>query len=113
MKVSREVINRAVSKFAMEYLLPRACPKTQFALGFVFGVPGFEAVRPQMMDGIKAIGLADGDGMIDLDAVKPAVDSGLKAAGGYMAVDQVGVSLDKSDFDELFKRVEAEAGGGK
>lgn len=108
MKLTAGKFNEYIEQFVKGYLIQAAeKPMTKFKLGFALGT-GKLALAPDMIESAKAVGMADEDGNIDIDALKKATDSGMSAAG-ELPIPMLGIHLDKTEVEKFFKLVETGA----
>jgi len=57
---------------------------------------------------LRAMGVADDEGNIDMDALKKGAYAGLNASG-ELRIDAIGISLERPEFDRFFRLVETGA----
>lgn len=108
MKVTVDRINECMAMFVKGYMVPNAKKlSTKFKLGYALGSGGL-VLDQQMVDGMKALGIADADGNVDLDKMKAAVYAGIDAAG-EMPIEKLGVGLTRPEVDRLFGLIETGA----
>ena len=108
MKITVDKFNDYIQQFVKGYLIQEAeKPMTKFKLGFALGT-GKLAADAQMVEAAKAVGVADADGNIDIDALKAATSSGIDAAGS-LPIPMLGIRLDKGETDKFFRLVETGA----
>lgn len=108
MKITADKFNDYIQQFVKGYLIQEAKqPMTKFNLGFALGT-GKLAADAQMIEAAKAVGVADADGNIDVDALKKATNSGMDAAGS-LPIPMLGIKLTKDETDKFFHLVETGA----
>lgn len=108
MKITAEKFNDYIQQFVKGYLIQEARQTmTKFKLGFALGT-GKLAVDAQMIEAAKAVGVADADGNIDVDALKKATNSGMDMAG-ELQFQMLGIKLNRAETDKFFQLVETGA----
>ena len=105
MKMTLEKFNECISQYVRGYIVPNAKGKaTLFKIGMGFGL-GQIGVSGKQLEDMKAAGIADAEGNIDVDLLKKGINGGLEMSGEF-AVEQLGITLYKADFDKFFHLVE-------
>lgn len=105
MKVTKEKFNEYLVQYARGYIVPRAKKRaTLFRLGAVFGL-GKLSLGAEQMQGLQDMGVADGEGNIDVDLLKKAVEGGLDLAG-ELYIAPLGLTLYKADVNVFLSLLE-------
>ena len=116
MKVSREVASQRIDDYMVKVLLPRLKGgKGDNAARFKIGVAhtmGWLRITDAQFEDAKAAGIADGDGNIDMELVRKAVEGGLSASGGELFVEKLGIWLSSDDLSGMMDYVESGAQQG-
>lgn len=104
MYVPTHAIPQIAAEFVSSVVLPKApTGLMQFGIGFFlpYLTNAVKAKLEQVSPALRAMGVADEHGRIDLAAAKSAAQQALQQAGGK--VDVYGYTADASDIDALFQ----------
>lgn len=108
MKVTKEKFNEYLVQYARGYIVPRATKRsTLFKLGAAFGL-GMLGLGAGPLQELRDAGVADGEGNIDVDLLRKAVEGGLDLAG-ELYIAQLGLTLYKADLNAFFTLLETGA----
>lgn len=114
MKISKELADKRLAEFMETVVLPglkggKKDNSTRFKIGVALTM-GWVKVTNEQYEDMKDCGIADQDG-IDLDMLRKAVDGGVKAAGGEVYIEKLGLWLSTDDIAKLFAYLETGAQG--
>ena len=108
MKITKEKFNEYLVQYARGYIVPRAKkPATLFKLGAALGL-GKLGLDAEQMQGLQDAGVADGEGNIDVDLLRKAVEGGLDLAG-ELYIAPLGLTLYKADVNVFLSLLETGA----
>jgi hypothetical protein len=111
MKVSREVASQRIDEYMVRVLMPRlGGSKDDNTARFKIGVAhimGWLRITDEQFADMKDGGLVDGEGNIDMELVRKAVNGGLAAlSGGELFVKKLSIWLSADDLSDLVDYVE-------
>ena len=105
MKITVDKLNENISRFLREYVVPNAKEKsTLFKIGFGFGI-GKVGLGEKKIADMKAAGISDNAGNVDVDILKKGVYGGLDYAGEFH-VEGLDIFLNRTDMEKFFRLVE-------
>ena len=107
MKMDMESFNAKLREYATTRFIPAvANPGTRFLLGMAAGA---NAIRLDISgtDGLRMLGIVDGDGMVDVDVMKAALMGGFDASKEGFPVNRFGIGkLERGDAEAFFAFLE-------
>lgn len=111
MKVSRELASQRIDEYMVKVLMPKLKGgKDDNAARFKIGVAhtmGWLRITDEQFADLKDGGLVDGEGSIDMELVRKAVNGGLTAlSGGELFVKKLGIWLSADDLSDMVDYVE-------
>lgn len=109
MKIDRALASRRLAEFLETVVLPglkggKKDNATRFKIGVALTM-GWVRITDDQYEDMKEHGVADESG-IDLDLLRKAVDGGVKAAGGEVLIEKLGLWLSTDDVAKLFAYLE-------
>lgn len=109
MKISKELADKRLAEFMETVVLPglkggKKDNSTRFKIG-VASTMGWLRIPDDKYEDMVEAGIADKDG-IDLELARKAVDGGVKAAGGEVYIEKLGLWLSTDDIAKLFEYLE-------
>lgn len=110
MKMDMESFNAKLAEYATTRFIPSvANPGTRFLLGAAVGA---RAVRLDVAgtDGLKTLGIVDGEGKVDVNVLKAAIMGGFDASKEGFPVNRFGIGkLERGDAEAFFAFLESAA----
>ena len=111
MKVSRELASQRIDEYMVKVLMPKLKGgKDDNAARFRIGVAhtmGWLRITDEQFADMKESGLVDGEGSIDMELVRKAVNGGLVAlSGGELFVKKLSIWLSADDLSDMVDYVE-------
>ena len=109
MKIDRDLADKRIAEFLETVVLPglkggKKDNSTRFKIGVALTM-GWTKITDEQYEDMRERGVADASG-IDLDLMRKAVDGGVKAAGGEVLIEKLGLWLSTDDVAKLFAYLE-------
>lgn len=105
MKMTVIEFDQRLTQYVESILIPECkAPMRKFALGALIGT-GKLSINVLPKGALTALGVLDGDGNVDVDLLKKAVNGGVDAAG-ELYVELIGLHFTKPDLDKFFSFIE-------